>query len=296
MRNTRILLLAAAMAGLSACSSDLPTEVNGAIVDATASLPNIPAVLVSGTSLEKVVSDGPYPGFDTYTYPGDGHMKAWMDSGKYHWVGFYLPAPCHTDTSWSGKRDTLDNMGWGTAVIYVGQQTWGRKPKPSSRLGSASDCSANLLTSARGKMDALDAVAKTSTEGFARGSSIFLDIEHMNTIPSAMRNYYVAWTNAVIADGRYRPAFYVHTSNASQIHADIAPIFTSHALGDPQFWIAGGNNFSTDKAPSDVGHDFAAVWQGALDIVEKHNSVRLPIDVNVASVPSPSSGEFAQGD
>lgn len=292
MRSTRILLLAAAMAALSACGGNLPTEVNGAIADATATLPNIPAVLVSGTSLEKVLSDGPYPGFDTYSYPGDSRMKAWMDAGKYHWVGFYLPAPCHTDTSWTGKRDTLDDMGWGTAVIYVGQQTWGKNPKPSSRLGSPTDCSANLLSSARGKMDALDAIAKTSTEGFAQGSSIFLDIEHMNKIPQAMRDYYLAWTEAVIADGRFRPAYYVHTSNASQIHADIDGVFASHSLGDPQFWIAGGSNFSTSKAPSDVGHHFAAVWQGVLDITEKHNSVRLPIDVNVASVPSPSSEQY----
>jgi hypothetical protein len=30
------------------------------------------------------------------------------------------------------------------------------------------------------------------------------------------------------------------------------------------------------------------VWQGLLDVVETHNGVRLPIDVNVAHLPSPS--------
>jgi hypothetical protein len=31
------------------------------------------------------------------------------------------------------------------------------------------------------------------------------------------------------------------------------------------------------------------VWQGVLDIYEKRNGVKLPIDVNVASMRSPSA-------
>jgi hypothetical protein len=30
------------------------------------------------------------------------------------------------------------------------------------------------------------------------------------------------------------------------------------------------------------------VWQCILDVVETHNGVKLPIDVNVAMLPSPS--------
>jgi hypothetical protein len=70
----------------------------------------------------------PHLGFDTFAYPGDDAMRAWLTADKYRWVGYYLPAPCHNDDSWEGKRDTLSEMGWGMAVIYVGQQTWGRTP------------------------------------------------------------------------------------------------------------------------------------------------------------------------
>ena len=49
-----------------------------------------------------------------------------------------------------------------------------------------------------------------------------------------------------------------------------------------------GTLISPEKLPSDVGHAFAAMWQGVLDIHQTHNGVRLPIDVNVAAVPSPS--------
>src|SRR5256714_13269419 len=56
-------------------------------------------------------------------------MRAWLTADKpYRWVGYYLSAPCHSDSSWEGKRQTLSEMGWGMAVIYVGQQTWGRTP------------------------------------------------------------------------------------------------------------------------------------------------------------------------
>src|SRR2546423_14332691 len=56
-------------------------------------------------------------------------MRAWLTADKpYRWVGYYLSAPCHSDSSWEGKRQTLSEMGWGMAVIYVGQQTWGKTP------------------------------------------------------------------------------------------------------------------------------------------------------------------------
>ena len=65
-------------------------------------------------------------GFDTNLYPGDRAMDAWKRSGEYEWVGYYLEAPCHKDASWSGTRARLTKNGWGLAVIYVGQQTWGK--------------------------------------------------------------------------------------------------------------------------------------------------------------------------
>ena len=58
-------------------------------------------------------------------------MKAWKETpgSPYKWVGYYLPAPCHNDESWVGKRDTLQQLGWGVAIVYVGQQTWGKTPR-----------------------------------------------------------------------------------------------------------------------------------------------------------------------
>jgi hypothetical protein len=284
---------------------------------------------------DKITSDlraGKHLGFDTYAYPGDEAMKAWRteDGSPYEWVGYYLPsAPCHKGTTWAGKRDTLNGMGWGLAVVYVGQQVWSGTPRQRivktkwvtksvktyrhvngkrvaryvkkkvpvryttyARANPGSSCSTHLVSGARGLKDANDAIQRAEKEGFPRGTVVFLDIERMEKVPAAMRDYYKAWTARILADGTYRPGYYVHNHNAKLIYRDVASIFVNAGKMDqPPFWVAGGDDFSEDKEPVDVGHSFASVWQGVLDVVQTHNGVKLPIDVNVAAVSSPS--EFA---
>ena len=53
--------------------------------------------------------------------------------------------------------------------------------------------------------------------------------------------------------------------------------------------VAGGSGFDPKKHPRDTGHSFAAVWQGVLDVDQTWNGHKIPIDVNVAALPSPSS-------
>ena len=259
---------------------------------------------------------GKHLGFDTNLYPGDKAMDAWKRSGEYDWVGYYLPAACHKDASWSGKRARLTKSGWGLAVIYVGQQTWGKSiPSTHSRkstrskksrsakgahsmtresnmpVATASDrCSATFVNTAQAKIDARDAINMASREGFEKGTVIFLDVEHMNSIPQAMRDYYTTWVEALLADGRYRPGIYAHTANAATIYDDANDVYARAGVkGDPPFWIAGTRGFNfKSSAPTDVGHAFASVWQGVIDVVRSHNGVKLPIDISVASVPSPS--------
>lgn len=286
------------------------------------------AVSNAVSNITRNVTPGRHLGFDTYSYPGDAAMLAWRDeSVRYEWVGYYLEAPCHREASWTGKRERLEKMGWGTAVIYVGQQTWGRVPgqrivrtkyvtryvrktvrrngkrvvrkipirkavrivvQPRARPGSS--CGTQLVSAARGRIDADDAIRKTIREGFAPGTVIFLDIERMEVVPRRMREYYHAWTERVVEDGRFRAGYYAHKKNAAQIHRDVKPVFTAKGImADPPFWIAGGSGFSEDSAPHEVGHAFANVWQGILDIEQTHKGFVLPIDVNVSRFPSPSS-------
>jgi hypothetical protein len=321
LRNFLALALAAASASLEA-----PRLAHSSLGAATAELANAPAAVERAVTRVASNVTGSHLGFDTNVYPGDDAMRAWKRSGTYEWVGYYLQAPCHKDDSWSGRRQHLIDNGWGLAVIYVGQQTWGKKLTTASQAAGRSKakssrhskskhhrsstrtmtrksskpvaiksdhCSASYVGAAQGQLDARDAIAKTQREGFPRGSVIFLDIEHMDVMPQAMRDYYRAWTQLVLTDGRYRPGIYAHTRNASKIYDDVSDVYDAAGIdADPPFWIAGSGGFSpSSSTPTDVGHEFASVWQGMLDVVRTHNGVRLPIDISVASVASPSLAE-----
>lgn len=235
-------------------------------------------------------------GFDTSVYPGDAAMRAWRTpSSPYEWTGYYLPAPCHSNTSWSGRRAYLASLGWGTAVLYVGQQTWeGVAVAPmlaatNARVQQSATCSRTMLTGAQGTIEGSDAAAKAANEGFPAGTVIFLDIEYMSTVTQAMRDYYESWVAQVIADGRYLPGIYCNRSNAAAIYSDVHDEFIlRRPTATPQFWIAGTSGFTVDRKPTDVGYSFANVWQGKLDTDETWNGVALHIDVNVADSPSPS--------
>jgi hypothetical protein len=232
---------------------------------------------------------GTYLGFDTNKYPGEAAMDAWKKSGKYDWVGYYLEAPCHSDDSWSGKRARLTQSGWGMAVIYVGQQTWGKSIPVTTSTGN--DCSTKLVNAAQGKVDARHAIDMAKREGFDQGTVIFLDVEAMSSVPRGMRDYYASWARTLIADGRYLPGIYSHTKNAEQIYDDVKAVYKQAGrAGGPPFWIASTRGFSERADPTDVGHDFADMWQGQLDITRTHGGVKLPVDISVAAVSSPSEG------
>jgi hypothetical protein len=234
-------------------------------------------------------------------------MRAWLrPSSPYHWVGYYLPAPCHRDASWAGKRETLAGMGWGLAVLYVGQQTWDALPeraatadtarvpgdtlRPAAAVERSIVCSRTLLTAAQGTAEADDAIAKAAADGFPRGTHIFLDIERMTTVSQGMRDYYRAWVTRVLADGRFRPAIYSHHRNAAELHADVRAVFDAAGVREnPSFWVANPTTFALTSLPTDVGFSFARVWQGLIDASQTWNGVTLRVDANVADSPSPSA-------
>jgi hypothetical protein len=315
LRNALMLAAAAISASLEA------PRLAHQPLDTAAQFFDVPASIDSAVEQVAVNVTGSHLGFDTNVYPGDAAMDAWKKSGEYEWVGYYLQAPCHKNSSWSGTRARLVDSGWGLAVIYVGQQTWGRNldpaagtarrvttPSKKSHKGRRTPraramvrksttpvattgvgCSASYVNAPQGVLDARDAVARTAAEGFPIGTVVFLDVEHMELIPQRMRDYYRAWSKAVLADGRYRPGIYAHTKNAATIYDDVSEVYAQAGVdGDPPFWVAGSRGFSPSAAPADVGHAFASAWQGMLDVVRTHNGVRLPIDISVASVASPS--------
>jgi len=293
-----LAMSAALVAAAGACAGG-PTEPGGEspVANVAARVAQAAAAVTGQTA--KLADDyekGHYVGFDTHTYPGTSVMKAWKETpgSPYKWVGFYLPSPCHNDSSWVGKRDTLVAMGWGLAAVYVGQQTWGKSPRTLTAsaleaLRKKTDCATDFISAEEGTREADDAVGIASREGFPKGAVIFLDIERMETIPPAMREYYKAWTARMLSNGQYLPGVYAHQHNAQQIFDDVSAEFRAAGRTEmPRFWIAGGKGFDEGRAPQDVGYAFAGVWQGVIDVARSVATIKLPVDVNVAKWASPS--------
>ncbi|MDB4905944.1 MAG: hypothetical protein JWO05_728 [Gemmatimonadetes bacterium] len=237
-----------------------------------------------------------HPGFDVGTYPGDGVLQAWRTSAPYEWMGVYLVSPCHKDASFSGRLPTIAGMGFGTAFLYVGQQTFEGQPFVShgARAEVAAEnmvtCSRTLLSTEQGKLDATDAVSRADLEGVPGGSVIFLDVEFMTTIPQSMLDYYASWLQAIVENGKYRAGAYVHRSNAVQLR-DVA--LARYALlrrtDEPEFWVATWNNFSLWSRPADVGLEWADAWQGTGDSARQYAGVTVRVDESVARRASPSA-------
>src|SRR5690348_15965290 len=105
-----------------------------------------------------------------------------------------------------------------------------------------------------------------------------------------MRDYYSAWVRAVLNDSRYVPGIYVHTYNANAVDRRGEAVYTSSGLQtEPPFWVAKSEGFDTTKHPRETGERFAAIWRGVRGVTQTWNGHKIPIDVNVAAIPSPSS-------
>ncbi len=230
-----------------------------------------------------------YPGFDTWQYPGAEVLASWRDEAPYEWIGYYLPSPCHRGRTWEGRRSEIEGMGFGIAVLYVGQQTWDGVADPEEPP-DVIICSRTLLDAENGRRDGRDAVETMRAEGFPTGSVIYLNVERMERVTSAMAEYYAAWQQTVLEDGRVVPGTYAHMSNSDPLFAVARQVFEQQNTTTlPPFWNAGGTALSLESAPTDAGRPYAKIWQGILDVQRTWAGHELLIDENVASVRNPSA-------
>jgi hypothetical protein len=231
------------------------------------------------------------PGFDTRDYPGDAAMRTWMEASPYRWVGFYLPAPCYTGTTWQGTRARLGDMGWGTAVLFVGEQDWAEILPADQVVADPTlpRCTRANLHGERGLQDAAAAAAAAAQEGFPQGTIVHLNVERVERVSADLRAYVSAWAAGVLDDGRYVPGLYAHALNAEELYGLLA---AEHArvgrTGEPRLWVATSRDFDLRRAPSESGFPTAHIWQGVFDTRETWGGVTLHIDANVARSADPS--------
>ena len=233
------------------------------------------------------------PGFDTRDYPGDAVMRAWFGSSPYRWVGYYLPAPCYTGTTWTGRRDGLRNIGWGFAVLFVGEQDWRAMPGAAADTAAVEDprCSSAHLTAEQGNAHADAAATAAAADGFPAGTVIFLDVERVDRVSPELATYVRSWMGRMLDDGRYTPGLYAHDINVEELYAILADEFVRHQRSDrPPLWVARPAGFDLRSAPRESGYAAALIWQGILDTREEWDGARLNIDVNVSTSADPSGG------
>lgn len=234
-----------------------------------------------------------HPGFDTWQYPGEEALRTWRDASPYRWVGYYLPAPCRRDSSWIGKRQTIEELGYGMAVVYVGQQVFEGSPAENDLPPERIICSRSLLTPEQGRRDARDAIAGAVREGFPKGTTIFLNVERVSGVTDSLAAYHRAWTEELLRNGTYMPGTYVHRENAADLFALASEAYRQAGYsGEPPFWVAGSRGFTLDSPPEAVGHPFADIWQGAHDVKRTWGGVTIQVDENVAGASSPSAPEM----
>jgi hypothetical protein len=229
---------------------------------------------------------GSAPGFDKRDFPGLSQMQVWMRESPYVWVGYYLPSPCYSGIAWAGNRAALQSQGWGLAMIYVGQQA--ANAVPTSGASGAPDCGKRPLTMAQGQVDGDQAAAIASGDGFARSSTIFLDVERSDPLPPELLQYVRGWMSRVLERG-YTAGIYAHKLNAEALAAAQREVFT--AAGNTAvrpFWVANSVGFELGRLPSESGYPFATMWQNPSDGNETWGGVTFRIDRNVASTVSPS--------
>ena len=157
-------------------------------------------------------------------------------------------------------------------------------------------CNADFVSGARGMREGVDAASRTAREGFPRGTTVFLDIERMDvhatrrcattTRPGCAR---CSTTGAIV------PGIYVHTYNANTVYDDVKSVYRS--VGSSRASRRSGSRSrpasTSTKLPSEMGHTFAAVWQGVLDVEQTWNGHKIPIDVNVAALALRRRSEIA---
>src|SRR5690606_31574385 len=223
-------------------------------------------------------------------------MRTWRDTSPYRWVGYYLPAPCYTGTSWVGTRERLASIGWGMVPLFVGEQDWSViRPDDAAVAEQGARCTSRNLTAAQGAADAAVADSILDAEGFPPGTPVFLDVERMERVTRAMEEYVHAWFTEMLERGRYTPSFYAHERNVTPLFERARAAFETAGRSDQPFlWVARAGDMTVTSRPSDSGILSAAIWQRRFGVDETLGGLTVRSDANVARRARHHAGSVSQ--
>ncbi|HMD17609.1 MAG TPA: glycoside hydrolase domain-containing protein [Terriglobales bacterium] len=254
-----------------------------------------------------------YLGFDRNDYPGDSNLKILRRTFSYS--GYWLNNPPGAKTnSWTGKRKTLQDAGFGFLVLFNGRTYAEIKAAGDAvRLGSS---------------DAAVAISAARAEGFLSQTIIFLDQEQGGRLLPEQRAYLHAWVDAVNS-AQFLAGVYcsgIAAKESSRVSIVTAEDIRKNAAGRKiSYWVVndscppspGCAVSRRDLAPESSGIPFAEVWQfaqsprrmdfaGGCPATYNYNkdrscyppgvvsgpnpAQRLPMDLDVATSSDPSHG------
>jgi hypothetical protein len=274
---------------------------------ATAAL-SIASVYFAPPARERVSQENAsYLGFDLNEYPGDAALPVLRKTFSFsnYWLG---PPPGEKKTTWLGKRAVLQAQEFGFVVLFNGRD--------SRTLKNAEDARQ------KGILDARNAAKSAELEGFAKGTTIFLDIEEGGRLPISYHEYILSWLEELRRSG-YRTGAYCSAMPVNEekgVTITTAQDIKDH-LGTREFafWVyndacppSPGCTFPDNPPPpSRSGFSSALIWQYAQSPRRKEFTAYCPagygpygncyvpgdsahrwfLDVNVASSPDPSSSK-----
>lgn len=243
-------------------------------------------------------------GFDRNQYPGDDQLTALRKTFAFTSYWLNNPPGAKSNT-WKGKRTIIESAGFGFVVLFNGKLITELSGHDAAQLG---------------KQDGASAVKAAQTEGFRRGTIIFLDFEEGGRLVPIQKDYLFAWIDTVNATG-FRTGIYCSGIPFKEGDGSIivtADDIRNNAKGrDISYWVAGDQcppspgcviPVSAPK-PSDSGVPFASIWQYAQSPIRKQFSSacqqtyaadrncyapgltqHIHIDLNAALSPDPSHG------
>jgi hypothetical protein len=173
-----------------------------------------------------------------------------------------------------GKRKLLQDLGFGIMPLYVGEQVEG--------AGSLNP------TSEKGTIDGNAAVQMMTSEGFARGSCVYLDLE--NGPPLRLGDYVNSWCNAVTAGG-FLPGIYCSHLLADEVQQlqPAARIFAFRVTTTTPHPIPGPLYPAPDPSGSGYAQTFVYQHQQNALISVPGQAKRLTVDLDSALTHDPSA-------
>jgi Domain of unknown function (DUF1906) len=198
-----------------------------------------------------------YLGFDRNEYPGDETLPVLRKS--FAFASYWLSAPPgEKANSWTRKRSLLESHGFGFLLLFNGR--------------TAAQVRTAQLAEAAGLADARSAAAAARSEGFPKGSVIFLDEEDGGRFSEEQHLYLHTWA-AELERQEFRAGIYcsgIPVDEGGGSHVVTAKDIQAH-IADPEvvYWVyndacppsTGCEVAEKLPAPSGSGIAYAEVWQ-----------------------------------